>query len=202
MQLLIDTDAFYKLAVGNILDNAIDLFGTDLARCARLPALPYMLRKGRLRNSLGEQLSDQLIPTAESIPALPQPDAIWLNKLTMIQAIDPGEAHIYALAAANAAMVLSGDKRALRALMAIPEYVEALNGRIVVLEAVLVALCDRIGVSEVQRRIQPLLVHDKIAQICFSPSNQNPQEALGSYYHSLAAELDPLALWNPFMGAH
>lgn len=200
MRLLIDTDAFYKLAVGNILDDAIGLFVTDLTCCGRLPALPYMLRKGRLRQKLGEQLCDHLIPTVESIPALPQPDARWLDKLASVQAIDPGEAQIYALAAANETTVLSSDKRALRALKNIPDYVEALSGRIVVLEAILIALCARLGAVEVKRRIQPLVAHDKMIQICFSPENFAPQEALDSYYRSLTEELKPLVLWNPCLG--
>lgn len=200
MRLLIDTDAFYKLAVGNILDDAIGLFVTDLRCCGRLPALSYMLRKGRLRQKLGEQLCDHLIPMVESIPALPQPEAIWLDKLASVQAIDPGEAQIYALAAANETMVLSGDKRALRALKDIPEYVGALSGRIVVLEAVLIALCDGLGAAEVERRIQPLVAHDKMVQICFSSENFSPREALDSYYRSLSAELEPLVLWNPCLG--
>lgn len=200
MRLLIDTDAFYKLAVGNILDDAIGLFVTDLTCCGRLPALPYMLRKGRLRQKLGEELCDHLILTVESIPAFPQPDAIWLDKLASVQTIDPGEAQIYALAAANKTTVLSSDKRALRALRNIPEYVGALSGRIVVLEAILIALCARLGAVEVKRRIQPLVAHDKMVQICFSPENFSPQEALDSYYRSLSKELEPLVLWNPCLG--
>lgn len=200
MRLLIDTDAFYKLAIGNILDDTIGLFVTDLKYCGRLPALPYMLRKGRLPEKLGKQFCGQLIPKVESIQALSQPDAMWLDKLALVQDIDPGEAQIYALAATNESTVLSCDKRALRALKNIPEYVGALRKRIVVLEAVLIALCDSLGAEEIRIRIQPLLAHDKMVQICFSPENPSPQEALNSYYRSARAELEPLDLWNPCMG--
>lgn len=200
MKLLIDTDAFCKLAIGNILDDAVGLFLADLASCGRLPALPYMLRKGRLRKILGVQISDGLICLAESIPVLGPPDVEWFDKLASAQTIDPGEAQLYAVAAASGATVISGDKRALRSLKEIAGYAEALTGRIVVLEALLVALCDQLGVVEVGSRVQPLLAYDKVVGICFSPENPDPRGALFSYYQSLATELEPLVLWNPCPG--
>ena len=98
MRLLIDTDAFCKLAVGGLLHDALNLLSVDLIECGRLPALPYMLRKGRLRRLFGEDLCDKLIPLAESIPVADQPSNSWLDKLIDIHTIDPGEAQIMAAA--------------------------------------------------------------------------------------------------------
>jgi len=197
---LIDTDVFCKLAVGGLLEKALSLFGSDLSACQRLPALPYMLRRGRLRKKYGDQASDELIRVAASTAVLNQPDAEWLDKLTAIQSIDPGEAQIFALAAQHQFVVICGDKRALNALKDVDEYSEALAGRIVVLEAILIALCDRLGTDELRRPLAVLSNHDKVVQICFSSGNPDPREALDSYFRDLTQELAPLTLWSPRQG--
>lgn len=195
--LLIDTDAFCVLAAGRLLDDAVNLFGANLSGCARLPALPHMLRKGRLRKKYGDQISDHLIPIAVSIPVIDQPEAQWLDKLTPVQNIDPGEAQLFALAAEKPLAVITGDKRALRALKDVPGFADVLAGRIVVLEAILIALCARLGPTEVSARMQPLVTHDSMIRVCFSPSNPDPKGALLSYYQSLVTEIAPIVLWHP-----
>lgn len=197
MSLLIDTDAFCILAAGQLLDDAVGLLGADLSGCARLPALPHMLRKGRLRKKYGNQISDHLIPIADSIPVIDQPEAQWLDKLTPVQNIDPGEAQLFALAAEKRLAVITGDKRALRALRDVPGFADALAGQVMVLEAILIALCARLGPTVVSARVQPLIAHDSMIRVCFSPSNSDPKVALLSYYKNLEVELDPLVLWHP-----
>lgn len=200
MRVLLDTDAFCKLGVGGVLRDAVSLLGADLSECGRLPALPYMLRRGRFRKVFGGDACDALIPVANAVPAVIQPSDAWLDRLTPIQAIDPGETQIYAAAAEKALILVSGDKRALRALKDVDGFPDALAGRIVVLEAILIALCDRLGPGEVRRRIQALAASDTMVQVCFSTGNSQPKDALLSYYRYLAAELDPLVLWNPLSG--
>ena len=200
MRLLVDTDAFCKLAVGNVLLDAIGLFGADLSDCGRLPALPYMLRRGRLRKVLGPEACDDLLPVANEMAVALQPSDVWLDRLTPVPAIDPGEAQIFASAAEAGLIVISGDKRALRVLKDIHGFQDALSGRIVVLEAILLALCDRLGPEEVRKRIQPVVVLDKVVQVSFSTGNPDPRDALLSYYQDLATNLDPLVLWNPRPG--
>ena len=99
MKLLVDTDAFCKLGVAGLVKEAAQIFSAGLQECGRLPALPYMLRKGRLRKLYGGQAFDALIPIADAMPAMPQPSSTWLDKLTPLDAIDPGEAQIFATAA-------------------------------------------------------------------------------------------------------
>src|SRR5688572_31331079 len=53
MRLLIDSDAFCKLAICELLDDAAAVLGASSAECGRLPALAFMLRKGNLRRKLG-----------------------------------------------------------------------------------------------------------------------------------------------------
>ena len=201
MRLLIDTDAFCKLAVVGLLADAVELLGADLTtECGRLPALPHMLRRGKLRKHMGDEACDLLVPVAESVPVIGSASSTWLDKLTPIEAIDPGEAQLFAVAAEAGLVVVTGDRRALRALKAVAGFGRALAGRIVVMEAILIALCDSLGAAEVHRRVVPLASRDKMVQVCFSAGTAEPQVALLSYYRATVAELDPLVLWNPRAG--
>lgn len=200
MKLLVDTDAFCKLGMTGLLQDAALTLGAELGDIRRLPALPHMLRRGSLRKRFGAEACDGLIAIAESMPIVAEPSVVWLEKFTAIDAIDPGEAQLFAVAAESGVMVLSGDKRALAALKAIAGVPAVLAGRIVVLEAVLLALCERLGADEVRRRVMVLARLDKVVGICFSAGNPDPQEALRSYYKSVAAEVEPLVLWDPVLG--
>lgn len=197
MQLLVDSDAFCKLGIAGLLGNAASLFGMDLTNCRRLPALPHMLRRGRLRNLYGATYCDGLLSTVEAVPPLPRPGDLWLDRLAHVPAIDPGEALLFASAAECSHLVLTGDKRALRALVTVPGFPEALSGRIVVLEAVLLGLCDRHGSELIRQRVEPLAASDTVIEVCFSSGNPDPQVAILSYFTALATEVAPLALWNP-----
>ena len=101
-------------------------------------------------------------------------------------------------AAAEAGLTLiTGDKRALLALKDISDFADALAGQIIVIEAILIVLCDLLGQDYVRKRIQMVSSSDTMIRVCFSTGNLDPREALLSYYQDLATELDPLILWNP-----
>jgi len=200
MRLLLDTDAFCLLAAGGFLHDAFEVLGVDLTGCRRLPAVPHMLRRGGLRKRLGAELCDPLIPIAYQVPVLEPPSDAWLDRLTPVHAIDAGEAQIFAAAAERRIMVISGDKRALVALKDIEEFVGVLAGRIVVKEAMLLALCDHLGAEEVRRRLEPLMAVDTVVRVCFSSGNPDPPDALLSYYRELVGEVAPLLLWKPPVG--
>jgi len=197
MKLLFDTDAFCKLGIASLLQDVAQIFGAQLQECGRLYALPFMLRKGRLRSLFGGPACDALIPVADVIPVMPDPSVAWLEKLTGIEAIDPGEAQIFAVAAEHAHPFLSGDKRALKALKGIGEFVPAIEARVVTMEAVLLALCDIIGQEKMRQRVAPLIAVDQMVAVCFSQSNPSPSDAIGSYFRDVQAKLAPLQLWNP-----
>lgn len=200
MRLVVDTDIFCKLGAADLLGDAIGLFNAKVDDCCRLPALPHMLRKGRLRKTFGDEISDTLIPCAESMPFLHTSGNPWLEALTPVDGIDVGEAQLLAAAAENGLFILTGDKRALRSLKNVEGFGSALAGRIVLLEAVLLALCDRRGTEVIRRQITPLEAKDTMFRICFSPGNPDPMEALLSYYRSSIVEFNPLVLWNPRIG--
>ncbi len=199
MRLLIDTDAFCKLAVGRVLSDAIRLLGGRESDCGRLPALVPMLRRGRLRKAFGPTNCDSLIPIAEVLPILPDPTEVWLGRLISMTAIDPGEARIFASAAEHGLVVVSGDKRALRALKNVDPFPQALASRIVVLEAILLALCEDLGTHQIRQRVQNLISLDQVVNVCFRSEVLDPQEGLRAYFEQLVTEVAPLALWNPWL---
>ena len=197
MELLVDTDIFYKLATGGLFCDALRLLGISLTECGRLPALPYMLRRGHVRRTIGPEMCDALMPIVDEIPVLIQPSNDWLDRLTPIHTIDPGEAQIFAVAAEYGMFVMSGDKRALRALRDVDGFPNALEDRIIVLEAVLIALCNDLGPQEVRQRVRPILDLDVTIRVCFSNLDTNPIEGLRSYFDHVSNELTPLVLWSP-----
>jgi hypothetical protein len=200
MRLLFDTDAFCRLAIGGVFEDSISLLGADVPECGRLPALPYMLRRGRLRRKFGAEACDLLARLADGMPEMVQPGDTWLDRLIAVESIDPGEAQIFAAAAEHGMIVVSGDKRALLALKDVADFPAALAGRIAVPEAILIALCDRLGPNEVRRRVQPLVPADQVVRICFSNPGSDPRDGLRSYFEDLARDVGPLVLWDPWSG--
>lgn len=196
MKLLVDTDAFCKLGIAGLLDPAVNTLVADGA-CARLPALPHMLKRGSLVRNYGAEACAALIPKAEGMAVAPVAPDEWLAPLVSIPSIDVGEAQLLALAAHESFLLMSGDKRALRAVHELPAFAEALDRRVVILEAILLELCNQLGEERVRHAVQPLTSSDTTIKICFSEGNPNPEAALASYVDALEAEVHPLILWKP-----
>ena len=195
--LLIDSDAFCKLGASGLLYDSLEVLRIPVLQCRILPALPYMLRKGGLRNSLGEQLADYVFQQVETFLHADEPNTEWLESLIHLPEIDPGEAQLMALAAERGHLLVTGDKRALRSLRHLPEYVLALEGNVIPLEALVAQMCMTIGEEQIRSSIQPTTLIDKTIAICFSPSNPHPLEGLKSYLSDLQASVAPLRLWEP-----
>lgn len=197
MRLLSDTDAFCKLSAIGLFKDAAKLLGGVPAEVARLPALPHMLRRGRgLRKQLGDALADSLAPLADAQPEIPTAPTDVAALLTGKNNIDVGEVQLLALAASDTLLLVSGDKRALLAVSKIAEVVPMLAGKVVCLEAMMLALCNSLGVDAVRAAVAPHRQIDKVFQICFSDGG-TPVECLGSYMRELQESVKPLVLWSP-----
>ena len=156
-----------------------------------------MLRKGDLRERLGEDASDSLIPQVDNIALAVTSGDEWLEPLRAIKSIDAGEAQLFAAAAESRVMVLTGDKRALEQLKNVPRHTSALSGRIVTPEGILYEMCAQLGEERVRERVRPVAHIDTVFGICFSDANPSPMECLRSYYDDLVANVAPLELWQP-----
>ena len=197
MRLLLDNDIFCKLGCCDLLQDAVEILGLEFSRCCRLSSLPHMLCRGRIRKRYGDEHCEQLISLTEKIPALGNINRVWLEKMSNIHEIDPGEAQIFAAAVDEDVLIMSGDKRALRAIKEIPDIVTQLKERVIIMEAVLIALCRHLTEEYVKEQIDKVSGFDKMINICFSSANPHPMKALYSYYNDSAYQLAPLILWNP-----
>lgn len=195
MRLLLDTDAFCVLAAADLLDHFVDAIPVD--SCCRLPALPYMLRRGGLRERIGGEIADQLIPMAEAIPALRIQDYDLNEDLVSANAIDPGEAQLFSAAIQDGDLVLTGDKRALRELREFPSICGGLANHIIPLEAALAKLHDVLGQDTLWEKLTPSRPLNIVVRICFSEGIEDVRECLQSYLDVLSGEVAPLTLWKP-----
>ncbi len=196
MSVLFDTDAFCKLGGADLLEATAELFGCRLVDCARLPALPYMLKRGRLRRRFGDTACDALLPVATAMPEAPAASAVSLDLLRGVPDVDPGEAQLLALVAERGDYLVTGDKRALRSVTFLPAFPQRLAGKVVLPEALLHELCCRKGEAFVRTRVSTVLEVDTMLQVCFSAGNPDAKTALKAYVEESRRELRVLALWT------
>ena len=195
-QLLVDTDAFLKLAAADLLDEVLVLLGISRTRCALLPALPYMLERGRLRKRYGDFECDRLRKIADEFPVAPESSSDWLDVLSTEPGIDPGEAQLFALAAERGIRILTGDKRALEALAKVHDIHPHLSGNVITLEAVLTGLAEQMPDAQLRPKGSVLGQHDQMAKSVFASMSTDLGEALDSYIRDMEFRVKPLVLWR------
>lgn len=193
---LIDSDAFCKLGICDLIDAVATSLGATKEDCRRLPALPHMLKRGALHRSYGSDDSERLRSLAETFQPIPEVGAQWLDQLTNATDVDPGEALLFAASIENDALAVTGDKRAIRAVSKLSDVAFALTGRIVTLEAALDALCADTGSDSIRTAVAPLAERDPTVQVCFSEGS-DPREGLASYQRELGESLPVDLLWSP-----
>lgn len=200
MRLLVDTDVFAKLGIAGLLDQLYELFGVSIEACRRLPALPYMLRRGALPTLLGKEACERLVPIAEAMGLAPLASTKWLERLVNVPQIDPGEAQLFASAVEHELVVVTGDKRSVIAASKVDGMADALSGRVAPMETVLLGFCQRLGREHVRNAVKPLVAvedrKDKMMRVCFSDGNPDPESALQSYISDLKRSVAPLVLWE------
>lgn len=195
-QLLVDTDAFCKLAAADLLDEVLALLSVSRVQCAVLPALPHMLERGGLRKSYGDAEADRLRKLAGTYPVAPASSSTWLDMLSAESSIDPGEAQLFALAAEHGIRILTGDKRALEALAKVSRILPHLEERVVALEAVLMSLVSQMPEAQLRPKGIVLGQYDQMAKAVFASTGSDLGEALGSYMRDLDSRVKPLVLWR------
>ncbi len=200
-RLLVDSDVFAKLGIAGLLAPLLELLGIDLAECGRLPALPHMLRRGGLPALYGKDTCERLAATADRMGVIPAPSTSWLARLAGVSQIDPGEAQLFSSAAEYGLMIVTGDKRSVIAMAQVEGFPAALADKVVSMEAVLLALCERLGPETVRAAVAPLVAiqdkKEKTVGVCFSTGNPDPVAALHSYFEDLKRKVEPLVLWRP-----
>ena len=194
-----DSDAIFKLAALDLLDEFVGVIGIERGSILVLPTLPYMLRKpGRslIRKYSADALGRAFDFVKTVCVADDEPDSETRILLQGIDNIDPGEALIFALAAFKPdSIIVTGDKRCLRALHNAPEcdiVRERLAGRVICLEHILHEICRIHEFEPLLARIVPAAGCDTMIQAVFGSGMRAQKHlvlgSLHNYRESLRAE--------------
>ncbi|MEN9863130.1 MAG: hypothetical protein RLZZ601_894 [Pseudomonadota bacterium] len=199
MHIFFDVDALCKCAHWDVLDSLPELLGFEWAEAATLSSLKYRALKAQ------EAPDGKIFKTAEAAKlANSTIDKMNLNfnsamdvfpELSDVVGIDGGEAIIFSAVAQHAeGYVLTGDKRALRALSKIPKTsnIEFLKNKFICVEMLLLMLVDKYGVNWVREHFCPAREIDKTIMVILGSrcdaNEESIREALGSYLRELYDE--------------
>lgn len=200
--LLVDTDMLVLLIASGYLDQVAESLGfaRDDIRC--LPAAIHQVRRSAsFRDTYGTDVLQRTVPQIEAVRVIETAkDSALLEQLN--DCVDPGEAILIAAALEHdGSLLMSGDKRAVRALAARgpPACIETLRDRVVTLEAVLWLLLKKHAVSEVRNSFDCVIQH-RTLRIVLSDSavadGAECRSAVRSYFNELCREAKGL-LFNP-----
>ncbi len=196
---LIDSDAFLLLAGAGLLDRAVAALGLAPEAARRLPALEAQITRGRkLRARWPAGPLEKALLACRRIPPVREQPAVEIHQsLLEVDAIDDGEALLYALLSGRPAFALvSGDKRAMKAVATdarLSEIRAAVAGRVVCLEWIVRSMLEDLGLDPICRHLDPVLAMNETLGIVFSPgARQSPGQAragLDSYLAELRSQV-------------
>lgn len=145
--LLFDNDAFIKLTVAGLLDDAIALFAAADDQVCRLGTLPHACCRGRLLQSYTAPELDAVKTECARFRGVPPSAHRLREQLASLDQVDPGEVELFAAAVEHNAVVVTGDKRAIGAVCALGDDAGEVLRHVVPLDAVMAALCQKLGHS-------------------------------------------------------
>ncbi len=207
-RLVIDSDLFILLAGSDLLMPTLGLLGIQPADAQRLPALEYQLqRSSRWTWAYPEGVRQLALTACRRIPPLterPTSDAT-LQQLIAVEAIDEGEALVFALMIEQRGLYLaSGDKRAMRALAAAPQLRQVrdgIAGRVLCLESILRLLVERQGLEAIANALRPVRDQYQTLRVAFSAGVATSQvsfdAAMDAYLAELIRDTGPGFLYLP-----
>lgn len=168
MRLLIDVDALCKCAHWDVLDTLPDTLGFDWHNSSTLTSLKFRATKsqstpdGKLFHS--STAAFVASSTINKMQSTLDPDIEVLSEIESMAGIDPGEAVLFSAAAKSEDfLVLTGDKRALRALSLAPNSpnVRKLHHKFLCIEMLILRLLDLHGLEWVRNKFCPSKDIDK-----------------------------------------
>ena len=201
MRLLIDVDALCKLAHWGLLEEIPSLMGIPLQECTTLASSKYRAIKakskldGRVFHAV--EAADRVLEAIALMQAPMEPASQSLGDFENVLGIDAGEAVLLAsLVAAPDTRLLTGDKRALGALAALPpEAREPFLGRVICVERIIEAGLNQWGLDVLRSKVCPWKKIDVAVNIIMGSrcdaGEASVREALASYIGELTSLCDP-----------
>jgi len=203
--LFIDVDAICKLAHWQLLDKLPTLLGVPTSNCITLSSVQYRAQRcvskvdGKLFRTV--EAAQAVLTAVQSMRAPLDATAFELTVFEDASNIDPGEAVLFAATMANpGSRLLTGDKRALRAVAELAKVRSELVGRVVMVEHVLLAALDAYGLDWLRTHVCPQVAVDKTISICMGSRCDAPEPAVRggfeSYLNEIRGACDPTILIN------
>lgn len=197
-RLLMDNDALLKAAHWNLLDVVPTLVGGAWADSACLPTFPPRVHRVESRLFADPEVAKALEAKLVLSTELPKPNPNVLDALQADPGIDAGELLLFgALAASPESVLLTGDKRALRAV-ACTSIKGLFQHRVVCVEQLLWRALDQLGASALVAQVRHWTPRDQTALAIFGrlgdKSEADLRGGLGSYLRSLDDEAPGLLL--------
>lgn len=206
--LLSDNDIIKKLALCDLLDDAIQVLGHARSEIRVLPRARYVFRirdRASGIQRVGSEAAFERIRTfLESVQPLEvEPDDADVQTLIDVQNIDLGEAQLYASATRLSSFrLVTGDKRSLRSLCEDPScrsIADRVRGHVVCLEQIFLRLLAARGFDYVAGRTEPHRHCDIVLQNAFCPgpdaSDSRSRGVLDEYVRQVRAY--PIDLLEP-----
>lgn len=160
MIVLADNDLIIKLAQCDLLDDLESLLCTPLTAIYVAPTTRYqILRPSKKARYGGDEVYSRLIDffakTAE-IPAIENTDR--LTELAIYEGIDSGEQILFAaMLETKQALLLTGDKKALTALIAnqnaLTSIFSALTHKVIIFESILLLSLNMLGFDALKQKL-------------------------------------------------
>ncbi len=156
-RLVVDVDALVKLAHWGLLDELEGATGVPPERQATVESIRFRAARRDPKLFRDGTVADYLAVALSQFGAAWSPDAEVVARLQGIAGLDAGEITLIAMLCSDPqAMLVTGDKRALRALAApgLEDIVERVAGRIACLEQVVLSALDHLGVGALAASIE------------------------------------------------
>ncbi len=190
--LLADNDVLLSAAHWSLLDLVPTIVAATWADISVLTSLPPRARKADPKLFKDPAVAAMMVPYLAQCAPMPEPDVSLIARLQGRPDIDAGEQVLFAAAgSATDALVLTGDKRAIRALAALHAdgLLPELTGRLLCLEQLLWHALLSLGADELARRCRQYPDQDKATLAIIGRSgaktNTQIQEGLASYLGEL-----------------
>lgn len=199
MKLSVDNDAIHKLSVWDLLGDGLAGLEVEPADCRVLPTAKYKFHVAKKQHLGKEEFGDAVHKRIEDFirgaHELADPIDPADECLSSVAGIDSGEALLFAVTSRDsAARVLTGDKRAIRALaeaQSCAGVAGRLSGKIICIEQVLVRAINATSFEYVKSRVLSSVDIDTATRAAFGSgalsTETNVVAALSGYVDELRA---------------
>lgn len=184
---LADNDIIKKLAICNLLDEAVSALGISHRELLVLPTARFKLGIAKNPDKARAQLGPETFGRLESflkkvgvinhVPA-PEEQRLFDDALD----IDPGEAVLFSASAHFPdCRIATGDKRCLRALSKLPSaelIVQRVAGRVICFEQIVTCIINQSGYPVVRKNVVPASDCDTVLRVAFGSGLDATEEGV------------------------